>query len=118
MRAIRIEPGSRSVAVVTINVPQTAGDALAQIKALTAWNKPTSYHYRNHWLWVDAQVSAGHGFTLAERGTTLGPFRGEAWIVAQSSQGRLADATLSVDDVHTSWQEKEVSAFEGRQALG
>jgi hypothetical protein len=104
MRLLRIEPRIRSVVEDTISVPQEGTDALERIKSLTSWKKPMCYHYRGHSLWVDEQADAGPAFTLMERGTTLGPFQGTAWIVAENPQGRIADATLTVADVPVSWK--------------
>jgi hypothetical protein len=40
---------------------------------------------------------------LTEGETTLGPFRGQGWIVAQNAEQHPADTTLDPDEIRVTW---------------
>lgn len=103
VRALLICSLTQTIREVTIDVPENSRHHGYSILALVDWMEPMSYRYRDHCLWVNNAAKAGPAFILTEGGTTLGPFHGQAWIVAQSPQGGVADATLVVEEVSLTW---------------
>jgi hypothetical protein len=55
---------------------------------------------------VDEGTNDNKSFTLSEGETTLGPFRGEGWIVAQNAQHLPVDTTLDPEQIGVAWNER------------
>lgn len=64
-----------------------------------------SHTYRDHRLWVDNSRFDGPAFILSDGETTLGPFHGQGFVVAQDKHGNLLDATMTLEQVHVRWSE-------------